>query len=328
MAGPRWTIALIALVGLLVAGASSCGAGSDNAAIVVEPFVTHELPGENVFPEGIARDSQSGDLFVSSSSDGTIFRISEDGEVTTFSIAGADGRTSALGLSVDPARRHLWIAGGTSQTISVYDIDSGERVRNDPIPDLTPTSLPNDVVVDELSGDAYITDSGEPRIYTATSEDGVRLLREYTEDELPPATFDNSLLNGIDLFDDSESLLVVHTGSRRGFRVSRSDGTLTPIETDGADVGFDGVVYGRASTLHSMLPTGNRILRTRLSIEGDRLVGEPLAPLESPAFASPTTAAQESSNGRQLWVVNSQFGAAAAEPPFTVVGVELPEGLD
>ncbi len=63
---------------------------------------TFDIPGETVFPEGIGVDKASGDFYVGSTSDGTIYRGNVDSDdVDVFLPGGQDGRDSATGVKVD-----------------------------------------------------------------------------------------------------------------------------------------------------------------------------------------------------------------------------------
>src|SRR5437762_3415652 len=75
------------------------------------------LPGDMVFPEGIAFQQGTGKFYVSSNQDGTIFRGNIKDEMTSvFLPAGSDGRTTATGLKVDDQDR-LFIAGASTGKI-------------------------------------------------------------------------------------------------------------------------------------------------------------------------------------------------------------------
>src|SRR3954452_15023395 len=64
------------------------------------------LPGTAIFPEGIAYQQGTGQFYVSSSGNGTIYRGDVKEEMTTvFLPGGADGRTSATGMKVDKQGR-------------------------------------------------------------------------------------------------------------------------------------------------------------------------------------------------------------------------------
>ena len=68
-------------------------------AVVGAQATTYTLPGNAVFPEGIAYEPATGYFYVSRTSDGTIFRARlTDSAATPFLPGGGDGRTSAIGL--------------------------------------------------------------------------------------------------------------------------------------------------------------------------------------------------------------------------------------
>ena len=98
------------------------------ATAQTESVSTHELPGEAVYPEGIAINPANDTFFVSSTTDGTIFRGDiATGEVTPF-IPGSEGRAfSTIGLDVDDQGR-LWVAGGMTGQIFVYDAETAEQI--------------------------------------------------------------------------------------------------------------------------------------------------------------------------------------------------------
>src|SRR5438874_8510578 len=119
------------------------------------------LPGDRVFPEGIAFQQGTGNFYVSSNNDGTIFRGNVRDELTSvFLPAGSDGRTSATGLKVDDDGR-LFIAGAATGKIFVYDTRTrallGQFDNN-----LANTFL-NDIAISR--GNAYVTDSLDPTLY-------------------------------------------------------------------------------------------------------------------------------------------------------------------
>jgi hypothetical protein len=65
------------------------------------------LPGAAVFPEGVAFDQRTGTVYVSSTTNGTIFSGDMKSEVLTpFLPPNTDGRTTAAGLAVDDQSRH------------------------------------------------------------------------------------------------------------------------------------------------------------------------------------------------------------------------------
>src|SRR5918992_581011 len=84
---------------------------------------SYTLPGDAVFPEGVAFQPSTGFFYVSATGDGTIFRghVSEPA-AAEFLAGGEDGRTTAIGLEVDDTR--LYVAGGTTGRVWVYDTET------------------------------------------------------------------------------------------------------------------------------------------------------------------------------------------------------------
>src|SRR5687767_2608081 len=83
------------------------------------------LPGEDVFPEGVTFDEQTQTFYVSSTTDGAIFRGTPSEEAAeVFLPGGEDGRTSATGLDVDAGR--LFVSGGGTGKMFVYDSATGD----------------------------------------------------------------------------------------------------------------------------------------------------------------------------------------------------------
>src|SRR5438552_3411885 len=114
------------------------------------------LPGDAVFPEGIAYQQGTGNFYVSSNQDGTIFRGNIDNPLTSvFFPAGSDGRTTATGLKVDDQGR-LLIAGASSGKIFVYDTATGALLGQ--FSNGLTTTFLNDIAITN-DGAAYVTDS-------------------------------------------------------------------------------------------------------------------------------------------------------------------------
>ena len=116
-------------------GTGGENAGQDETPSSADRYV---LPGEEVYPEGVAYDPQTGNFFVGSDMDGTVFRgnVGDDGEAEVFLVPGSDGREDATGMEVDE-RDQLFIAGrhGTDLRLrrDVWRVDPG--VRHPPEPD-------------------------------------------------------------------------------------------------------------------------------------------------------------------------------------------------
>jgi len=163
--------ALVATLSLTACG----GAGGEDAAAGSLPE-RYVLPGDRVFPEGIGAQKETGDFFVGSTTDGTIYRGNVRREnMEVFLPGGRDGRTAATGVRVRDGR--LWVAGRFTGRVFVYDIASRRLLRIFEAPAGGPSfsprpegSLINDITFTKEA--AYVTDSFRPVVYRVSTEGG------------------------------------------------------------------------------------------------------------------------------------------------------------
>ena len=283
---------------------------------------TFALPGENIFPEGIAVDGQTGDFFVGSTVDGTIYRGNAQdtsGELEVFLEPGADGRESVTGMSVDDEGR-LWIAGRFTGRAFVYDIASRELIRTLETPSSERTIL-NDVIVTQDA--AYITDSFRPTLFRVpATNDGVGEVQPWLDlDETPVEYGSGFNLNGIAASENGRYLITVHYDTGELYRIDTESEEVVQIDLGGEAVTTgDGIVLDE-TTLYVVRNQPGDIVPVELS--EDLASGEVGASFSDPSLAYPTTAAMY--DGRLL-VVNSQFSRQGGEPdlPFTVSSVPIP----
>jgi WD40 repeat protein len=281
------------------------------------------LPGEQVFPEGVAYQSNTGDFYVGSTADGTVFRGNVEGgskETEVFLEPESDGRTTAIGMEVDEEGR-LFIAGGETGRIFVYDTESADQIRRLDTPDAEATFL-NDVAVTP-DGDAYITDSIRPILFRVTStRGGAGEAEPWLNFEGTPAEYEEGFnLNGIDATEDGRYLVAVQSNTGELFRIDPESKEVDEIDLGGETlVNGDGLLLdGR--TVYVVRNEQELIVPVKLS--GEYISGEVGEAFTDPSFAFPTTIAK--TDGRFL-VVNSQFDKQEGEPelPFTVSSVEVP----
>src|SRR5262249_56183743 len=90
------------------------------AEILAQVAGSYELPGEAVFPESIGVDRATGDAYVGSLADGSLYRLTSAGKAQVWGAGGRDGRGSVAGGQVD-AQRRLWGAGGYDGAPGAYD---------------------------------------------------------------------------------------------------------------------------------------------------------------------------------------------------------------
>jgi sugar lactone lactonase YvrE len=281
------------------------------------------LPGEQVFPEGVAYQSDTGDFYVGSTTDGTVFRGNVEGgpkEAEVFLEPESDGRTTAIGMEVDEEGR-LFIAGGDTGRIFVYNTESTDQIRRLDTPDAGATFL-NDVAVTP-DGDAYVTDSLRPVLFRVPSTvDGVGEVEPWLNFEETPAEYEEGFnFNGIDATEDGRYLVAVQSNTGELFRIDIESKQVVEINLGGETLtNGDGLLLdGR--TVYVVRNEQALIVAVKLS--GEYIRGKVGEPFTDPSFAFPTTIAK--TDGRLL-VVNSQFDKqeGEAELPFTVSSVEVP----
>jgi Cu-Zn family superoxide dismutase len=290
-------LSLLALVAVLAVAAT---------AIAKTKFSTYTLPGQNVFPEGI--DTRGKTFYVSSTTDGTIFRGTTKRQAAeVFLPGGADGRTTAVG--VEEHRGRLYVAGGATGTLWIYDVKTKALAGRH---ETGPGGFLNDVAV-ERDGDAVVTDSQRP-FFLVVSPDGTT--RQVAYDQGDASGFN---ANGI-----------VALGRNRVLFVDSNDGTLNVLDTDTGEqrtiamddevTNGDGLVL-KGRTLYVVRNQQELIAKVKLrrNLRSARLVSQTTSPL----LQFPTTAAL--AQGRLL-VVNSQFDQRGGDPvePFTVASVRKP----
>jgi Cu-Zn family superoxide dismutase len=285
---------------------------------------TYPLPGEQVFPEGIALNEATGDFFVGSTTDGTIFRgnVAEPGEeAEVFLEPGGDGRSTAVGMKVDPEGR-LFVAGGDTGRIFVYDTNTGELVgsfSND-----QEMTFVNDVALTPDSS-AYFTDSRNPELYRVLpNPDGGYEFEPFLSFEATVLEYDEGInLNGIAASEDGRYLVTVKSNTGELYRIDPGTEEVSLIDTGGADLtSGDGVLLD-GQTLYVVRNRQELIVPIELSedfssgVAGENFTDE--------SFMFPTTIAKV---GDRLLAVNAQFDRRDGrdpELPFDVTSIPIPD---
>jgi sugar lactone lactonase YvrE len=282
----------------------------------------YTLPGDAVFPEGIAYQAGAGDFFVSSNTDGTIFRGNVAGDAASvFLPAGGDGRTSATGMKVDSQGR-LFISGAATGQMFVYDIASKALIARF-ADGKTPTFI-NDVTVTP-AGVAYFTDSNQPVLYRLSPNGaGGYNYEEWLNFTGTPLTYGAGFnLNGIASSADGQHLVVVQSNTGKLFHINTATKAVQEINL-GADTltAGDGI-FLRGNTL--WVSRNAQALIVTLDIAPDWSAARVVSTFTDPGFQYPTTIAV---TGSRLLAVNSQFDkrgpGLTPQLPFNVVAVDLP----
>jgi CubicO group peptidase (beta-lactamase class C family)/sugar lactone lactonase YvrE len=333
LAGPSAASAaepLVAQVTPAPAASPAAAAATAAATPITGGGRVFALPtGGGGFPEGIAFDAATGDFYVGSTIDGTIYRGNvETGTVGVF-LPGQPGRVS-LGLALD-GRGRLFVAGGQTGAIAVYDTRTGQLLL-EAANGLAPNTFLNDVAVSP-TGDAYFTDSFNPLLYRipataiprglgtpapAPTTDALEVVVDFTATgvNLAQPGFN---ANGIVATPDGRYLLLVQTNTGALFRVDTTTGQTIQVDLgSGSLPGGDGLALD-GQTLY-VVHEGQI---TVVVLEADYASGTVGESFSDPSFAVPTTL--ERFDGCLL-VVNSQLDALQGQPqlPFTVSSVPIP----
>jgi Cu-Zn family superoxide dismutase len=306
-----------------------------------------------LFPEGIAADNKSGDFYVSSVADGSIYSGNVSSSNAKLFLRGGpaqeDGRTSATGLKLDAGR--LFVAGAGTGKVFIYNASSGNLIRSfeaqgcePPPPPSPPPCFLNDLAINPQTGDAYITDSFRPILWRVPAEE---IKNSSTTGELEPwldltgtpieYTPGQFNLNGIVATPDGRYLLTVQSNTGNLYRIDTQ--TKPPQVSLVEGLGKEALLNGDGLVLKgdTLYVVRNQGLITKVSL--DSLDGEsPSGHVEGNTLVPipedfPTTAAL--ARGRLL-VVNSQFAEGGIAPvlvppedpepeiPFTVSAIPAP----
>jgi Cu-Zn family superoxide dismutase len=281
----------------------------------------YTIPGAAVFPEGIALERGGHDFFVSSTTDGTIFKGNvRQPALAPFAPGGADGRTTAIGLKSDDHGR-LFVAGGGTGKAWVLSTRDGSTIKAlDSHPGSSPTFV-NDVAL--TRGYAYFTDSQRPVILrVARSGATIGELEPWLDlTGTPFAYADGFNANGIVSLDGGRLLVVVQSNTGKLFRIDTRTREVSQIDLGGATVTNGDGLVAQGSHVYVVRNADKLIVDVRL--RRNRRAGRVVGSTTSYALMFPTTAALL---GNRLLVVNSQFDKQGGTPvlPFTVASVRKP----
>ena len=245
--------------------------------------VVATLDDAELWPEGVAFDSETGDLFVGSMSKNKIVTIRSDGVVEDFGTSAEDDLWPVLGMTVDVMRRHLWAAMGEGSDELVtegerrrngvvrYDLETGRQLARYELADDGVNRLLNDVVV-ATDGTAYVTESNHGSVYRITPEDdALRHFRFFP---------DLNYLNGLALSADDR---ILYLAAVEGvFALLLDEERLLPLAQSDeiTSVGGDGLCRVGSSLIavQNQPLLGFRVMRFHLDPTGLRITrGEVLA---------------------------------------------------
>lgn len=299
-------------------------AGGVAAALAVAPVASAEPAQARVFtltpsthgnPEGVA--SAGGEVFfVGATGDGTIYRGTLDNPSVTEFIPGAAGK-SAIGLKV--ARGCLFVAGGATGTITVYDLRTRRQVA---LFQTGAGGFLNDLAI-TATGDVFVTDSFRPTLWHVTAAQ-VRAGGGTPEaiSVAPEIVYQAGAfnLNGIVAL-DARTLVVVQSSNGALFRIDldRRGRTITRIAADPV-VGGDGMLLDRGRLV---VVQGSPAQLTFLALDRRASRATVIGHQTDPTLRGPSTVARVRD---RFVVVNADF--ATSTTPFTLSALPRGDGDD
>jgi hypothetical protein len=206
---------------------------------------------------------------------------------------------AATGVEYEARANRLWVAGGPTGTVRVYDATSGDLLRQYTFPG---TVFLNDLVVTRTA--VYVTDSFNAwlDVIPLGPDGALPAVGATTTLPLSGITFEAGQFNANGIVAARSWLIVVDSFTGGLFRVNPRTGVATQISTGGASVENGDGLELRGSRLYVVRNMNQLVQVFRL---GPGLAtARPLGTLTGD-LSVPTTGAIQA--GR-LWVVNARFG--------------------
>lgn len=280
-----------------------------------EPFPeTIPLPG-GFAPEGI-ESGRGTTFFVGSLAGGAIFRgdlLTGAGDVLVEPTGGV-----AVGIAYEADEDRLWVAGGPTGEVRVYDATTGDLLATYVVPG---AGFLNDVAV--ADGGVYVTDSVNQQL-AVVPLDETGALPDADAVTTLPLTGDIQYVagfnaNGIVAAQGGRWLVLVQSTTGTLFRVDPATGETVAIDLGGATLPNGDGLELRGSTLFAVQNQLNQVAVVRLG--GQLLTGEVTSVITDADLDVPTTVAFAA--GR-LWAVNARFGTPVTpDTEYDVVRLPL-----
>lgn len=278
-------------------------------------------------PEGVAV-GKGHTAYVGSLITGGIYQLDLRSGEGRHLVEGEAGN-SAVGLAYDERSDYLYVAGGLTGTISVYDAADGSEIASYHIGE--EGGFINDGIVTAEA--AYFTDSFVPVIYRIPLTANGRLPQVSEITTLPLGGDFTSVAgqfnaNGIEASANGKQLYVVNLFTGALYQVDPDSAVATEIQVTGGNLeSADGILFTK-NALYVVQNIYNQLARVELSSDG--LTGTITDIITHPQFRIPTTIA---AFGNALYAINARFDIAPpplpGNPPadpnttFNLVRVEL-----
>jgi len=275
---------------------------------------------KDLIPEGIAFDSRSGKIYVSSISKQTIIIIDSNGKHHNFIQPGQDNFLEGLGMKVDSKRNWLWAlsnkAEGKKHTSQVhaFDLSSGKMQQYYFLTDTLPR-LFNDLVI-VTDGKIYFTDTYGSSVYQI--DPVLKTMELIIKD--PKIKYPNGIISG----NNQQLYIATYGNGLMRFDLSTKEiFPLTGFKDSTLAFGFDGLGFWN-NTLIGVYNSGekrstNAVVQYLLDKNGHRIIREKVLDKGHPLFHEPTTIAI--SKNKMYLLANSHLSIYNANKQSTK-GVE------
>ncbi len=318
MQGARRVVVAAALGALLTATTAATATaaakhGSHHKKATAERvFTLAPDPAGN--PEGIAVDKRTNRFYVGVTADGAIYKGKLGRTTLEPFIAGAAGQ-SAIGLEIH--RGKLYVAGGATGTIKVYDLKTKALVATF---ETGAGGFLNDLVVTDR-GDVFVTDSFRPTLWHVTKAQvkaGSGTPQALDVSGTIAYTAGAFNLNGI-VQKDRRTLIVVQANTGQLWRIKlarKQDAIRNITEITGVSLpGGDGMILDNGKLVVVQGGAAPQLHFVKLK-NGARTAKDAGTQTSANLHGSSTVARL----GKFYLVVNADFGNAVS-PPFTVAGL-------
>lgn len=276
---------------------------------------------EGLFPEGVEYDTLNQRFLVSSTADGMVRTVADDG---TLEVLVADDRLPpSIGIEADEASNRLLVAATDMKMkgfLGIYDLTTGENIHLVDFRPLTPTDpehFINDVAVDS-QGNAYVTDSYAGVIFRVDPQGNASI---FLEDESFSTQF---TLNGIVYHEVGNFLIAVQMPYLIKIPLE-NPAAFTRINVAQLFPGADGLVLLNESTL--VVVTNNPAKVFRLETE-DAFASAVVTGIFETGNVNPTTAAVRDGEAYVLYAQLNAEEQTITDFPIQRVMFEAPPAAE